>query len=251
MSALFNPPLEGDALDYERYQVESRFEIVALLRAVAESRGAVTLYFNQGSDFIVSGILGVNPEFEELILDLGADAAANRRLLKAERVTVISFLDNIRLQFHVQRVEETVHEQLPALRIRLPDALLRLQRRNSYRVRAPVAKPIAATFPHPLQRDKHLAMRIADLSCGGVALVSAETDPALLPGMLLRNCRIDLPEVGVIDSVLEVRSVANHAEGARSRQLRYGCQFVSLPPALASAVQRYITRIERTRAQRR
>jgi len=250
MSAQFSPPLAGDALDYERYQVESRFEIVALLRAIAESRTAVTLYFNQGSDFIVSNILDVNPEFEALILDLGADAAANRRLLDATHVTVISFLDNIRLQFHVQRVEETVHEQLPALRIRLPEALVRLQRRNFYRVRTPVVKPIAAAFPYPLQRDKHLVMRIADLSCGGVALVSAETDPALLPGMLLQNCRIDLPEVGVLDSVLEVRNVANHVEGARSKQLRYGCQFVSLPPALASAVQRYITRIERARAQR-
>lgn len=251
MNVRLGAPLEGDANEYARYQVESRLEITALLQAVAESRTAVTLYFNQGADFIVSTVLGVNPEQEELILDLGADAAANHGLLQATGVSVICFLDNIRLQFRVQRVEETVHEQLPALRVRMPEELVRLQRRDAYRIPTPVAKPIAAAFPYPLKRDLNLRMRIADLSCGGVALVAAESDPALIPGMLLQHCRIDLHEVGVLDTVLEVRNVADQPEGARSRKLRYGCQFVSLPPALTSALQRYITRLECERARRR
>ena len=250
MDARLKQPAASDALDHERYQVHSRFEIASLLRAVADSHIAVTVYFNQGAEFIVTNVLDVNPEFEELILDLGADDTANRRLLQCERMTVVAFLDHIRLQFQAQRAEETVHEQLPALRIRLPEVLLRLQRRNFYRIRTPVAKPIAASFPDPADRGRRVSLRIFDLSCGGVALVAGEGEPALEPGTILEDCRIDLPEVGVLSTVLEVRNAAKHGEGVRTNLRRYGCQFVGLPAALASAVQRYITKTERARAQR-
>jgi c-di-GMP-binding flagellar brake protein YcgR len=249
--AQLSHPAESDALDHERYQVYSRFEIVSLLRAVADARIPVTIYFNQGVEFIVTNVLDVNPEFEELILDLGADDAANQRLLESARMTVVAFLDHIKLQFQAQRAEETVHEQLPALRIRLPEVLLRLQRRDFYRIRTPVARPAAASVPDPSDPGRRLSLRIFDLSCGGVALVAGESDAPLAPGTLLQDCRIDLPEVGALNTALEVRSAAKHEEGARKNLRRYGCQFVGLPPALTSAVQRYITRTERERAQRR
>lgn len=242
---------QGDALDHERFQVYSRIEIVSLLRAVADSHIAVTVYFNQGAEFIVTNVLDVNPEFEELILDLGADDDVNRRLLLSTRMTVVTFLDHIRIQFQAQRAEETIHGQLPALRIRLPEVMTRLQRRNFYRIRTSVVKPISASFVDPTDRSRRISLRILDLSCGGVALVSGEHEPALEPGSILEDCRIDLPEVGVLNTALEVRNAGKHEEGLRVSLHRYGCQFVSLPPALANAVQRYITRTERERALRR
>jgi len=242
---------QGDALDHERYQVYSRIEIASLLRAVADSHIAVTVYFNQGSEFIVTNVLDVNPEFEELILDLGADDDANRRLLQSTRMTVVTFLDHIRIQFQAQRAEATIHGQLPALRIRLPEVLTRLQRRNFYRIRTSMVKPIFASFVDPADRGRRASLRILDLSCGGVALVSEVLEPAFEPGLILEDCRIELPEVGVLNTALEVRNAVKHEEGARMSLRRYGCQFVSLPPALANAVQRYITRTERERALRR
>jgi c-di-GMP-binding flagellar brake protein YcgR len=242
---------DQDTLDHERYQVHSRLEIVSLLRAVADSHIAMTVYFNQGSEFIVTNVLDVNPEFEELILDMGADPKANQRLLQATRMTVVTFLDHIRLQFQVQHVEATVHRELPALRVRLPDALLRLQRRNFYRIRTSVAKPISVHFTDPADRKRRLSLRILDLSCGGIAMVAAEGEVALESGTILDGCRIDLPEVGVLNTALEIRNAGKHEEGARMSLRRYGCQFVGLAPALANAVQRYITKLERERAQRK
>jgi c-di-GMP-binding flagellar brake protein YcgR len=242
---------EPDAPDQERYQVYSRFEIVSLLRAVADARIPVTVYFNQGSEFIVTNVLDVNPEFEELILDLGADNAANQRLLKSARTTVVTFLDRIQLQFHADRAEQTVHEQLPALRVRLPEVLLRLQRREFYRITIPVARPVAASIPDPSAAARRLSLRVVNLSCDGVALVAGESDAPLSPGTILQDCRIELPEVGMVIAALEVRSAATYEEGVRKNLRRYGCRFVGLPPAVASAIQRYITRTERERAQRR
>ena len=249
MSAQPGLAAEPDALDLERYQVYSRFEIVSLLRAVADARAPVTVYFNQGAEFIVTNVLAVNPDFEELILDLGADNATNQRLLKSVHMTVVTFLERIKLQFQTQRAEQTVHEALPALRIRLPEALLRLQRREFYRIRTPAARPVAASLPDPSAPGRRLSLRVADLSCDGVSLVAGESDPPLAPGTILRDCRIDLPEVGELTATLEVRSAAKHEEGARKNLRRYGCRFAGLPPAMTSALQRYITKTER--AQRR
>jgi len=251
MSAQPSPAAGPDALDLERYQVYSRFEIVSLLRAVADARIPVTVYFNQGSEFIVSNVLGVNPDFEELILDLGADEAANRRLLETGSVTVVAFLERIKLQFQAQHVEQTVHEALPALRIRLPEALLRLQRRDYYRVRTPLARPPTANLPDASAPGKRLNLRVADLSCGGVSLVAGESDPPLAPGTILRGCRFVLPEIGEFTTALEVRSAAKYEEGVRKNLRRYGCRFAGLPPAMTNALQRYITKTERERAQRR
>jgi c-di-GMP-binding flagellar brake protein YcgR len=250
MASVVSPPLQPDALELERFEIHSRLEIVALLRAVKQSRLAVTVYFNQGTEFVVTNVLDVNPQFEELILDLGADASANRRLLQSTRMTVVTFLDHIRLQFQSQHAEETVHERLPALRLRLPDTLLRMQRRNFYRIRAPLAKPITANFPHPAQRDRRVSLRILDLSCGGIALLAGADDPVLEIGAIIEHCSIDLPEVGMLNTVLEVRDFGKHEEGVRMGLRRYGCRFVSLPPGMPSAIQRYITKVERERAQR-
>lgn len=251
MQAQLDRASESGSLDYEHYQVHSRFEIVTLLQEVANAHALVTVYFNQGAEFIVTSLLDVNPEFEELIYDLGADAGANQRLLKSARMTVVTFLDHIKLQFSAQRAEATTYEQLPALRIRLPDSLLRLQRRNFYRIPTPVARPVVANVPDPSNPGRRVHLRIHDLSCGGIAMLASQEEIALEPGMLLKDCSIELPEVGLLTAALEVRNVAIQDQGVRRKLLRYGCQFAGLPPAMVSAVQRYITRVERERARRR
>src|SRR5206468_6010297 len=79
-------PSRLDASEFERYQVHSRLEIVAILRSLIEHRSLVTVSFGGRDDFIVSALLAVNPDFEELIIDHGADPATNVRLLQAPRL---------------------------------------------------------------------------------------------------------------------------------------------------------------------
>ena len=93
--------------------------------------------------------------------------------------------------------------------------------------------------------------RMLDISCGGNWLAASEKEITLEPGTLLRDCRIELPGIAVLTTTLEVRSVAKYEDAARGKLVRYGCEFVRMPPAQVNAVQRYITKLERERAQRR
>jgi c-di-GMP-binding flagellar brake protein YcgR len=239
---------EALSAEDERYQVYSRFEIVSLLREVMESHAFVTIYFNQGSEFIVTNVLHVNPEFEELILDFGADQKANERLLAATRITVVTFLDHIKLQFGATRAEATTFEDTPALRIRLPESVLRLQRRNFYRIRGPVAKPLTASVANPRQPDERVELRILDISCGGIAVLAGDGFPLLDQGAKLEDCRIELPEFGIVRAVLEIRNSAPMDDGIKENKVRYGCQFVDLSGPTITLIQRYINKIERSRA---
>lgn len=249
MQSQIDIPRQDEDSEFERFQVHSRFEIVSLLREVADSHALVTVYFNRGAEFIVTSLLDVNPEFEELVFDLGADESANRRLLGSGRMTAVTFLDRVKLQFSAQHAELTAYENLPAIRIRLPESLLRLQRRDFFRIRTPVARPILAAATHPLEKDRKLRLRVVDLSCDGAGLVAGEGegDAGLETGMTLRGVRIELPEVGLLTVALEVRNIRAHDEGMRRNLRRYGCQFIGIAPSLTNSIQRYITKIQRER----
>lgn len=250
MQSQIDIPHQAEGSEFERFQVYSRFEIVSLLREVADSHALVTVYFNHGAEFIVTNLLDVNPEFEELVFDLGADHSANARLLKSERMTAVTFLDHVKLQFSAQHAELTAYENLPAIRIRLPESLLRLQRRDFFRIRTPVARPIVAAAAHPLEPGRKLELRVVDLSCGGVGLVAGDGDAGLETGIALRDVRIELPEVGVLTVALEVRNIREHDEGVRRNLRRYGCQFIGIAPSVTNSIQRYITKIQRERNPR-
>lgn len=232
-------PEPEDAANHE-FQVVSRREIIAILREIIDRRLLVTLYFGPADGFIVTNLLHLNPDFEELVLDLAQDAAVNRVIEAAERLTFVTFVDQIKTQFSAQRAELTRFENQPALRTRLPQSVLRLQRRNFFRVTAPKAAPLVCQVPMP---DGALAeFMIDDLSVGGAAILAGPGFELFAAGTVFENCRIDLPEHGVILTTIELRNQAPAGE-----RIRYGCRFLHLAGTVESLLQRYISQLERTR----
>lgn len=240
------PELDED----ERYQVHSRTEILAILRVIKENKPLVTFNFNQGRDFILTCLLEINPEFEELVFDYGRDEQKNEALLAAERITIITENDQIKIQFRVQRVEHTIFEGKPAFRIRLPRMLVRLQRREFFRIPAPLAEPLTSKLPIDPKTNKKIDVRIADISRGGVALIAQGQLPDIEVGKIYRGLKIDLPEVGIISADIEIRNISQYTARDDSLMKRMGCKFINLPNASANMVQRYITKLEVSRRTR-
>jgi c-di-GMP-binding flagellar brake protein YcgR len=90
-------------------------------------------------------------------------------------------------------------------------------------------------------------MPVSDISLGGVCLVGERAGSVLEPGTVLEDCRIALPDAGVIHTSMCVRNsyVVTLKNGASSR--RTGCEFVKLGAQQEAMVQRYIIRLERER----
>jgi c-di-GMP-binding flagellar brake protein YcgR len=232
--------------DNERYLVHSRLEITAILRSLIEHSALVTVYFGDRSEFIVTALLTINPEFEELIFDYGADDVLNARLLESSRLTLVTQLDHIRVQFVASRAEATTFQEMPAFRIRLPDALTRLQRRENYRVKVPMSQRVTCTLHlDPADSRRSVAIRICDVSGGGIALVDFPPSLELVPGTVYPDCHIDLREIGRVTTDIEIVHVMEKASRNAVKTRLCGCRFRNMPNAMLTLIQRYINKIER------
>ena len=247
MTASTRPvPFESETEDTAEYQTGSRGEIIAILKSIVTRRMLVTLYYNDSREYLVTNLLHVNPDFEELIFDGAPQPAANSRVLASQRMFFVTFVDDIKVQFSAEHAETTSFEGRPALRIRLPGSIMRLQRRNYYRVQAPRAGPLLCEIE--IAPGKAAKFVVGDLSVGGIGVLAGPAIPGLQPGMVYENCRIELPDHGDFTTALKVR----HAEGPvpNGRNLlrfQYGCEFHHLSGPVVSLIQRYINQIERNR----
>jgi flagellar brake protein len=225
--------------DDDRFRIHSRMEIVGLLRAVSAHREIVSVQFGGAQDFVVTAVLAVNPDFEEVVLDYGADQAAMQRLLRASRLRVMTQLNQVRIQFQADVASPVAFEGGAAFRVRLPDSVLRFQRRDAYRLKIPLGRPLVCDVPAADTVPQPLSIRVRDISVAGIGLIDYPKDFRPSVGMVWPGCCVRLPDLGPLVADLEVM----HATDGEVR--RCGCRFRNLPLSMTNLIQRYITRIER------
>ena len=239
-------PLEHDSAANEAYQTYSRREILLILEEVIDRRALITLHFNQGDDHVVTTLLHLNPEFEELVFDGAARSELNALLLQSRRMTFVSFVDHIKIQFQTQGAQLTSFEGRPALRCRVPDSILRLQRRDAFRVPTPKAGPLYCEIDVP---DTGITrFMVGDLSVGGISMIAGPRTLEFKPGATFDKCRIDLPGHGAFTAALEIRHGSGTSRDGRGNlRHHYGCQFLNLAGPVVNLIQRYINQLERSR----
>jgi c-di-GMP-binding flagellar brake protein YcgR len=231
--------------DEAKFRVDSRVEIAYILRSLAKSGAPVTAYYNGDREFVVTVVLSVDAERGVVILDAGAKDDANQRLLRSRDLSMVSTQDGIKVQFASDGAQATTFEGRPALRIAFPRSLLKLQRREYYRMPTPVLHPIKCEVPAASGTRVELA--VADISLGGACLVGEVSGVALEVGTLIEGCRIQLPDAAVLAADMVVRNsyLVTLKNGQKSR--RTGCEFLRLGAQQEAALQRYIIRLERDR----
>ncbi len=239
--------------EYGQYFLHAKVEVVAIMRSLAQKKSLISAYFNHGRSLLLTSILHVAAETGDIILDSGNDDDINRQVLRTENFVLTAVVDNVKVQFLLHKLSDYRQGGNPAFRASLPDKVLRLQRREFFRLSTPIVKPVkfAAVVRRPDGSAMNVEASLLDISGGGVGLMATPALAEMLPrGMLLKECRITLPEEGVLTANLCVRNKFDVTTRSGARHVRVGCEFVALPGARMSMVQRYITRIERERKAR-
>ena len=236
--------------DYSKYLLHSKKEIQFILRAMRDKGSLVTVYFNQGRDFLLTSLIEVGES--GMLLDAGSNAEMNRKALESDRLNFIATHDKVKIQFTVPGLKRVEHEGREAFRARLPEEMLRLQRREFYRLTAPVAHPLRCTIPVKLADGTRSTIEttVLDISGGGLAVMAPPEGVEFETDHLFENCRIELPDVGTLTATLRVRSLFEFSGRSGARLKRAGCQFIDLPGPMLTAIQRYIIRVERERKAR-
>jgi c-di-GMP-binding flagellar brake protein YcgR len=240
--------LVSDEDDASNYTVSWKKEIVHILRAVMERTELVSAYFNRGKNFILTSIIAVDPDEELVYLDFGANKEFNEKILDSEKIIFITAHDKVKVQFATNRVETARLEGRDVFRIALPKSLIKLQRREYYRVTTPMVKPLKCTVL--MGGGRKIEMTIADIGIGGVGVVIPPEDAVVEPGMVFNGCNLVLPEIGNIVATMEIRNVFELTLRNGLKTRRAGCQFVNLSANMQSMIQRYIIKIERERRAR-
>jgi c-di-GMP-binding flagellar brake protein YcgR len=233
---------------FGQYLLHSPSEILFILRALQGSKALVTLHFDDGRGLLPSAILGADES--KLILDTGREDELNRRALAAGSVICAAVQDRIRIQFTLHGLREAIDGGRPAFAAPLPDTLLRLQRREYYRLTTPLAQPIKCQIPISAGEHHYAEAVVIDISGGGLALMAPPEGVSFGAGMAFPNCRVDLPGVGTVVTTLRVCSVFDMSLRNGGVTKRAGCQFDDLPGPMLTLIQRYIIRVERERKAR-
>lgn len=233
-------------LDLNPFKVQSRREIMTLLRAIADHKQHIRILMETSGEATVTSILEVDEEAGVVILDTAADASMLQRLLDCDNLSFETVLDRIRIVFFASEIEPCTHDGLPALQIAIPMNLIRLQRREFYRVPTPIAAQIHCTMQVVSTDGTHsVTVPLQNVSGGGIALYDEKHLLDRTIGTTYPDCQIYLPDNVVIVTTLQIRNVVEIKTEAGKSIQRIGCLFVGLPKQMLAAIQRYITKLER------
>lgn len=237
-----------------RYLTSNPREILAVLRALLDNRALVSAHLVPDGGSFLTAVLEVDDD--TLLLDGSPDAVLDARVERTDRLACTTQLDKIRIQFELSGLRREVEGGKVGFRAALPPQLMRLQRREFFRIQVPLADKVICTVPVPSVDDanatspRSVELRILDISGGGLALAAPSERFELEPDTSFPGCTLRLPDTPPITTRLTVRNVFRIRQRNGTEVLRAGCEFSELSRQATDAIQRYILRIERERNAR-
>lgn len=233
--------------DSERYRVRHTHTIARILKEVMDSRSIVSLYRGHEQNFMLSSIVSMDEDAGLLLLEQGMDREFNQALIDAGEVLCTSTHDQIHIQFPGLDLKPARLGDEVVFQVAMPRELLRLQRRESFRLATSVVNPVKCLIN---LGASFLETVVIDISIGGVGILAYEGAGHLKTGQTYHGCRIDLPGTGTFAVSLNVCTTFDVELKNGRLTHRAGCQFIDLPPSVETEIQRYIIRVERERRAR-
>jgi c-di-GMP-binding flagellar brake protein YcgR len=228
-------------LDFAR---RNPLEIGVQLRNLVNRGDFLTVQYKGGQ--FVTRILDVDTRARTFTFDWGSVAEQNHSLLASPGCTFRAAPEGVRVEFSTAAPTETPFEGRAAFEASFPEVLFYVQRREYFRVDAPVLNPYICRGKLP--DGDAFRFDIHDLSLGGIGLYTTDERVAALPmGAVLPNVEIDLGGNGTLSLDLELVSLRAKDLPNGVRRFQLGMRFVSLPGSAENTLQRLITQLEMKR----
>ncbi|TRZ57906.1 MAG: flagellar brake protein [Rhodocyclaceae bacterium] len=242
-----------DGFDSGKYALASPTETLTILRNTCEQGDLITLAFKHGHDFdLLTSTVEISADDRGLIFDQGNNPELNRKALQSDMINCYSLQENAKIHFLLNGVNPGKHNGRDVFLSPLPDSLIRVQRREDYRLALPQVNPVLAKVPVQQQDGLVIALQavVIDISGGGMCLRISPDYPSLDKDARLCGVTFTLPNVGMVTADMRVRNVHEEFMPNGKTYQRAVCQFVNLPTPMINLVQRYIFRTQRERIAR-
>jgi c-di-GMP-binding flagellar brake protein YcgR len=238
---LITPFPEAESPELERFALRDVDGIVALLTELRDCRIMVTLYYDRAAGFTVGHVLEVDAALGAVTFGAASgNDLARGAVARARETVAVAFVDSTKVQFTLAGAEPAGGHA--AFRFRLPQRVLRIQRRSAPRRQPPAGRPAYCRLPIPGSVDVFEPVRVLDISVSGLAVLVTPRLFELARDQLLEPCYLDLPDVGQIAVSIRVRYLEAWPSEVGGR--RSGCEFVAVSGAARRALERYVERLE-------
>lgn len=234
---------------YAPYLIQNPMEIAFHLRSLQRQGTVICLYIDDGLQFFLTRLLAIDEQGGKMILDASQNAALNTQACHSDCITLSAAVDRIKVQIRLAALQATTYQDRPAFVADTPKQILRLQRREFFRVETPCISPLRCqiVLHRPTGAQLH-DLPLFDISGGGLALIGdIEIADLFSLGEMFTECRLEIPGNSVLTVNLRVREVRKQETISGEHQLRLGCEFVGLPGTKLALIERYITKLERER----
>jgi c-di-GMP-binding flagellar brake protein YcgR len=232
--------------DLGQYYLETRTEVVQILRSLNNHADSLAVYFDQGRNFILTALLDVRPAQETFVFDVGSNEEMNNRLLKSDKLIFVGIQDGVRVQWNTGPVAKTQYGGGPAFVAWLPQTVLRLQRRDYFRATIPQSLGVRCHIPSLNTGSEGLVVH--DISVGGLCVLGNDPLAKAQAMDTFDGCTITLDEhLGDLREALEVRHVTPvNLRGGKS-QTRVGLRFCAIAAADQARIQRFLVKVEQAK----
>ncbi len=232
----------------EDYIVRNPKEVAQIINTLREDKVNLRVTFNRGQEDFLTNIISQDAEDGHVYLDMTVDDIFNKRMLNSDHI-LISKDDGIRIKWKSVQHTQVALSDGKALRIEAPKELIRVQRRELFRLQTPIVKPLTCEIPIPNlinpNKTDTITYSLVDVSLGGVGLiVTTSIHPSIEVGKSFDACKINFPDVGDANLTLEVRSITP-LPSENEQKFRIGMQYVRPTRANENMIHRYTFDLER------
>ncbi len=233
--------------DDSPYRVRSRREIISLLTSMMEKNQLLSLLIKGGSESVITSILDVDADEDAITLDAAPSATLNDSIVSSKQISFEAIYNSIRITFSVDGARLIEYQGRPALQVDVPESLVRLQRREFFRIPTPIAKPLRCTFriTQPDGSFVTVITMLNNISAGGVGITDEKKLLSATPGVIYEDCQLELGDNTLVSVKLQVRDCKEFKMTNGKIVNRFGCQFIDIPRTVLAAIQRFITKLER------
>jgi len=228
---------------HEQFLKQSPLAVMGVLRDLQRSQVAIRLTWSRGQ--FISKILDVTPE--RFILDFGSQDHENHTVQQATYIDLAAETAGAKVEFSLSGLTTVAYQNLPAFSAELPSSLWFVQRREYFRITAPMQPRY---FCRTLLPDNTpFVFRLCDLSLGGLgALVEGAVPETLAEGAHFKQVEMDLEQWGKfyfdmkLVTISERKVVDSKNETIITPRLSF--RFLNVNSALERELQKIIFSLE-------
>ncbi len=222
-----------------KFLIKSPKEIQRILQTIAQKKSPAVLHFENEHCFFKTSLLAVTDK--GIWIDVGPSEEENNHLLHSDDITLVTSHQGTKVQFVCQQPLLANYVSQPAFYFSSPPHILRLQRRDFFRLPTCADAPLKCIVPvnHKEHVNPH-GTTIMNISVGGIALICKEDNVRLESGATYPDCRIELPGIGTLVVAIQVKNLFDVTSASGATIKHAGCEFIQPDGEMSIFLQRYV-----------